>query len=183
MLLGVVDDDGASIGLRLGVAVEGVSPPEQDLDVGTVDFTADASSSPYFEVSGESASLALSDVTVDVSDIEVSGTFAADGSDIGGLRLSGLVDTRGLVPLVDEAGAPDTICDLVTGFGESCVTCPDGTDYCLRLTIEDVPATEVRGLSVEASSGTGGAVCSVATGGLSAAIVALGLVARRQRRR
>lgn len=183
LLLGVVDDDGSSLGLRFAVAVEGASPPEQDMDVGTLDLTADASGSPYFELSGESATLTLADATLDLSDIEVSGTFAADASEIGGLRLSALVDTRGLVPLVDESGDPAAVCDLFASFGVSCVTCPDGTDYCTTFTAEDVPAAEVSGLSVESSTGTGGALCSVATGGLSAAIVALGLVARRQRRR
>ena len=183
LLLGVVDDDGASLGLRFAVAVEGASPPEQDMDVGTLDLTADATGSPFFELSGESATLTLADATLDLSDIEVSGTFAGDASEIGGLRLSALVDTRGLVPLVDESGDPAAVCDLFASFGVSCVTCPDGQDYCTTFTVEGVPAYEVSGLSVESSTGTGGALCSVATGGLSAAIVALGLVARRQRRR
>lgn len=183
LLLGVVDDDGSALDLRFAMAVEGASPPEQDMDAGTVDLVADASGSPYFELSGESTTVSISGTTIDLSDIEVSGTFAADGSDIGGLRLSALVDTRGLAPLIGEDAAPDEMCDLLAGLGVSCVACPDGDEFCTPFTVENVPAPEVSGLSVASSSGTGGTICSVATGGLSAAIVALGLVARRQRRR
>lgn len=183
LLMEVTTVSGPNLGLRLGGATAGASPPEQSRAVGTVDVFADATGSPYFEVNNELASVAVHTTRVDLSAVAISGTFAADGADIGELRLSALVDTRGLVPLVGDDAPDDEVCTLLAGLDVNCVDCPGGEPYCATFSFADVSAVAVDGVTVQPVEPEPGAACSVASGGLSALLVALGIVGRRQRRR
>lgn len=183
LLMEVVTVSGPNLGLRLGGAPLDAWPPEQSFAVGTVDLLADATEIPYFEVDGDIARVGLLETHVDVSQVEIAGTFASDGSNIGELGVSALVDTRGLAPLFSDDANEGDGCSLLAGLDVACVACPDGEPYCATFRFADVPAEAVEGVSLRSTEPVEGAACSVATGGLSAAIVALGLVARRQRRR
>ena len=56
------------------------------------------------------------------------------------VRVQASVDTRSMVDLVEEGGPPNTICELVQGFGVACEECNDGKVFCLPLVIEDAEA-------------------------------------------
>ncbi|MDP6931656.1 MAG: hypothetical protein QGG40_02010, partial [Myxococcota bacterium] len=87
-------------------------------------------------------SVAGYDITI--GDLEVSGTFSAEGDYFGGGTLGGTIDTRPLVPLIDENGEDDYICTLATGFGAECTACPeDGEPYCLTVVADQIVAEKV----------------------------------------
>jgi hypothetical protein len=86
---------------------------------------------PHFLIGPIPFVLPFDAVHVPVSDAYVSGDFSADGSVIGGFRITGLMDTRPLNALVG-----DIFCDLMPQMaGYLCESCPDGTDHCLELDV------------------------------------------------
>lgn len=130
---------------------------DQDMCTETIPFpAADFASSPYFEIGPEDTSITVAGFTVEILQLEVSGTFAADGSYFGGGTLRGELDARLLAPLVgDLLGTtdPDEICGVVAGFGVACETCSsDGEPYCLGVYVRDITATEQGTTLVERST-------------------------------
>ncbi len=78
-------------------------------------------------------------------DLEFQGSIAPDGQSIGDVWVRMIVDTREFKELVGEDAGDSEVCDLLAGFGVSCVTCEvDGTPYCLAVTIEGLEG-EARG--------------------------------------
>ena len=184
VLLGVPAADVGNIDLRIALPLEGSVPAEQDPEVNSVELPgADFGGAPGFELLGASASITASGTTIEATDVQVSGAFSADASRIDDLRLAGLLDTRGLAPLISEAASEDEMCVLAAGLGVACTACPDGVDLCIEVVIERVPATEVAGLELVEVNGkeSGSLGCTVATGATWLAGLALLLVARRQR--
>lgn len=82
---------------------------------------------------------------VDVDAVRLEGTFAPDGTTLGGGVLSGRFDARqnvdwagGALGVADE----DALCDALAGFGVACEECPDGAAYCVDLHADHVTATQ-----------------------------------------
>ena len=58
-----------------------------------------------------------------------------------GGTFGGMIDTRGLVGLLDSKD-PNAVCDLIEEtVGVSCEDCGGGEDYCLTILAEDVSGT------------------------------------------
>ncbi|MFZ5481004.1 MAG: hypothetical protein ACOZNI_29855 [Myxococcota bacterium] len=151
ILVGVASIEGSDIQMNGAIGVEGADPPAQDYCDPTIAFpVADFSASPYFQIGPQTTTLSVAGFEIEIQDLEITGTFASDGSYFGGGTLSGTIDTRPLVGLVDDSTNPDpnTICDLATSFGASCVDCSDGEPYCLTLVADQINADEVSGLTI-----------------------------------
>lgn len=67
--------------------------------------------------------------------------------------VSGLLDTRPLVPLIDpDPNAPPTAaCDLMAPLGVACTACPTGGDTCVAVAISTPSAVYQPGLTVTTS--------------------------------
>jgi len=136
LLLRVHSLSGADLQIIGGVSPQGTCEP-------SITFPgASFSEDPYFTVGPDTTVLAVDDIEVNIGDLFISGAFSADGTSIEGATLSGLVDTRPLVALIDETGPPETICDLAVGMGASCVPCADGVALCLDLELIDMTAVK-----------------------------------------
>lgn len=106
---------------------------------------ADFTGAPYFQLGPQTTTISAAGYDVEIRDLFISGTFASDGSYWGGGVLQGSVDTRPLVPLLEDCDAdgstPETdddceegaICELVEGFGVACEDCGDGSEFCLEI--------------------------------------------------
>lgn len=113
---------------------------QQDYCSQTLDFpAANFSEAPFFSIGPETTTIAVAGYEVTIDDLEISGTFAADGSYWGGGTLAGSVDTRALVDLIEEGGEDGAVCEIVAGFGVACETCSsDGQPYCLSIKAVDL---------------------------------------------
>lgn len=145
ILLGVESVDGTDLEMIGAISVDGGTA--QDVCEESIDFpTVDFSDSPYFELPPADTTISAAGYDVTISQLSVSGTFAADGSYFGGGVLSGELDARILAPLVGElvgSEDPDEICTLLVGFGVECTECSsDGQNYCIAVLVEDLTATE-----------------------------------------
>ena len=78
----------------------------------------------------------------------MSGAFDPAGAVISGAVLAGSIDTRPLVPLIDENGGENAVCELVGTFNIQCETCATGGDFCLSLLVDSMAAEEVPGVTV-----------------------------------
>jgi len=147
LLIGVQTVDGTNVQMMGAVAEADTTPVAQAPCTSTIPFpTADLSDNPYFKVGPQTTVLQLAGYDIPVQDLFISGSFAPDGSYIQGAVLSGLIDTRPLVPLIDETGGPDAICLLAEGIGVACEPCSDGEDLCLSLEVDSMSATHEPGL-------------------------------------
>ncbi len=119
----------------------------QDTCEPSIEFpAADFSESPFFSIGPQDTVISAAGYDIQIDQLEVSGTFAADGSYFGGGVLAGQLDARVLAPLVGElvgSEDPDEICGLLVGFGVECTTCSsDGQPYCLDVLVEDLTAIQ-----------------------------------------
>jgi hypothetical protein len=123
---------------------------QQDFCTPTLDFPpADFSTAPFFGIGPADTSISVAGYSVDIQQLEITGTFSADGSYWGGGVLGGVVDTRALKSLVGDDAEDSAVCDLVAGFGVSCVPCEDGTDFCLEIRAVDLSGSLIEGGNVE----------------------------------
>lgn len=142
ILMGITSADASNIQFEGAIGVENAEPPVQDTCQPTIPFPeADFSDNPYFEVGPATTTISVSDFDVTITDLFISGAVSPSGDYIDGAVLAGAVDTRPLVPLLDEEGADDAICELAESIGVSCETCPDGSgDFCLSLYVDSISA-------------------------------------------
>jgi len=146
LLLGVTAADATSISLRAGAED---AKGGQDLAATTTDFSDPAAfANPFFSVTQDVLPLVIEGDPIDVEDLYVSGSFAADGSEIVGFRMSGIVDTRDLKDAVGVSGDGDVCALFGASFNVSCEACPGGGDYCITLVVADLPMPET-GFTVE----------------------------------
>jgi hypothetical protein len=139
----LVDLVGAQ-GLRTvdGVLLQNESEPTWDYPA------ASFLEAPYFSASASQISIEFDGVSVDIHDFAVSATFAADGSELGGGRVTGLGDTRNMGPLLGSGDDPNALCELAASVGVTCQSCPDGLPYCLDMEAVDVGGAHVPGLTL-----------------------------------
>lgn len=115
----------------------------------TWDFpVSDFDEAPYFDVRSEDVELTLGVGPLPIRNLRFTGTFAADGSRIGGATLSGQGDTRYAGAVAGSQGDPGAFCDLAAGLGVQCEACADGEPYCLTVEVVGLSAPEVPGLTL-----------------------------------
>jgi len=148
LLVGVAQADGETITLYVAEGKKKVTGGYRQLDDGNAWWfdPADFSEQPYFYADQDELSLAYEDTSIPIRDFHIEGTFAADGSSIGGVSVSGVADTRYIAEQM--TGDPDYICDMVGDWGISCVACDDGLEYCVGILAEDVVTPLVVGLDI-----------------------------------
>jgi hypothetical protein len=104
---------------------------------------------PHFETIADEILFVFQGEEFPVHDFVFSGTFSADGEQIGGGLLTGLGDTRNLGAFFEAAGDPGGLCKLAGILGVYCEDCPDGEPYCLALEAIDLDGTLVEGLTLQ----------------------------------
>jgi hypothetical protein len=131
ILLEVQYADAASMDLLLGLSL----PDEwdaQDYCVATSELTgASFTDNPRFEVGPTQLAVSANGVTLTLDAVYLSGTFAADLSEITNGHLASLLDTTPLDPFAQQYGA-SSACDLLSYIGSSCVECSDGRETCVE---------------------------------------------------
>lgn len=138
LLIGVVEADEASIEL---VGAQGWKKADgtyrQAGDQVWLFPAADFTSNPFFQASTELITIDYGDSSIPIESFYLEGTFAPDGSAIGGGLASGWGDTREMGPLLELGDDPDAVCGLLTAMGmDVCEPCSDGEPYCLFLEAE-----------------------------------------------
>lgn len=136
LLIGVDHADDTAIGL---IGAQGYKKSDGGYkQVGTdvwIFPDADFSENPYFTASTDYVAIDYGGTTIPIEQFELSGTFAPDGSAIGGGHAQGWGDTRNMGPLLGLSDSPSAICDYIDllGLGVECSACADGGEYCLFL--------------------------------------------------
>ncbi len=152
VLIGVEAADASTIDLLGGQgAIEG-GMYEQDLGVDTFALGADFTAAPFFTANADEIEIVV-DNTYTMYDFSIEGTFAPDGSSIGGAQLAMKVDTTNLGDAMNLPGGDDpmAVCDYIEPLGIPCETCPGGKelDNCIAIVAHwnearTVPVTLVR---------------------------------------
>lgn len=105
---------------------------------------ADFSENPYFQVGPSTTEFNVAGYSIVIDDLFISGAFTPNIEAIQGAQLAGSIDTRPLVPLIDEDAEEAYICDLAYAIGVSCEACPeDGEAFCLTLEVHNITAYKV----------------------------------------
>lgn len=100
---------------------------------------ADFTTAPFFSAYTESITIDYAGTAIPLGDFHLEGTFAPDGTSIGGAAASGLGDTRNMGPLLGLDEDPNAVCGLIAdlALGVTCEACfSDGEPYCLYLEVE-----------------------------------------------
>lgn len=122
----------------------------QDLDQPTWGFpVVSFADAPYVTATSPNVVFRFDDVDVPVEDFAFEATFAPDGSSLGGVRLTGVGDTRNLGVFLQKPDDPNAICSVAATIGTACIPCDDGQPYCLFLDVRDVDAELVAGLTLQ----------------------------------
>ncbi len=147
ILIGVTAINGSDLEM---MGALGLADETQDMCSPSIDFpvAADFSENPFFIIGPDSIVLDIEGIEILIEDLMISGAFAPDGSFIAGATLAGKIDTRPLAGLVGATGDDNALCDLVVTFGVSCETCPDGTNFCLSVFVDNMEAQGVAGTLV-----------------------------------
>lgn len=144
VLLGVTQADASIVHIMGALGAE--SGSGQDMCTESFDFPVDAdfSENPYFVVASDALTLEIEGISIVIEDMEVSGAFADDGSQIAGASLAGTLDVSILADLVGSDP-----CALLVTFGVECKTCSDGvTQTCLSVFVDSMTADEQAGVTL-----------------------------------
>ena len=138
--------DATSIDLVGAVAYEDRGSVYQYECAPALDFAPGTfASNPFFHVGPQDSELSASGITVPMLGLEVEGRFAADASAIEDVTLTGLIDVAELGALL---GTSDP-CSYLAFLSITCVECPDGSDTCVELEVQDASAPWRDGVSVD----------------------------------
>ena len=144
ILIGVANQGDTELDM-LGALSDG-SGGQQNFCYPSIEFpTAASFDNPAFAVGPADTTLDVAGVSIEISQLGISGAFAPDCSYFGGGRLTGELDARVLGPLVGELLGeedPDEICTLLTTFGVTCNPCStDGAPYCAAIEVDQIAAS------------------------------------------
>ena len=149
VLIGITGVDATTIGLIGGQGVIDNGMYVQD-DVPTFEFDADFIEAPFFRGSSPVVQIVV-DNTYTLYDFAVEGTFAPDGTSIGGARVSMQVDTTNLGDAMNlpDADDPMAVCNFIQDLGIPCETCSGtGKDNCIAIVANWDEAPHVPGLTL-----------------------------------
>ena len=164
ILVGVDSIADGEVQMIGAIGAEDAEPPRQDFCDPTIPFpAADWSASPYFQIGPQTTTLSVAGYDIEIGDLEITGTFASDGSYFGGGTLAGTIDTRPLAPLLDDSGDEGAICDLAINFGATCTACSDDKPFCLTLVADQIIALEVANTTLIEVGGNNCMGCESAT--------------------
>lgn len=147
VLLQMTAVGGGELSVRGVLSVEGTT--EQDYCLQSFDIDGDFTDSPYFAISEPVYDVGVSSGTIPLYDLEINGTFSADGSYFGGAVADLTVDAREIVVIFDDLYTWEELCHLTDSFGAPCLPCGDGAEACLRVRAEDVVGEYSPGQQVE----------------------------------
>jgi len=107
---------------------------------------------PFFTI--DAFSFGIGDGAVlDLEDGLLSGSFAPDGSSIGGIVFEADLDTRPLVPVIGLVD-PYALCALAVAVGINCAPCPsDGALACVNMHVDSIVANEIPNLNLVPRTG------------------------------
>ena len=150
VVVGVRGQSAATIDVVVGSSLEGSSPPEQDLCAQTADLVWQYDQAPWFHHGPGDLSIATSTGVFSVIDLEMSGTFAADGRSFGGGELALVLDMREWVDRIGEVDSAYDLCNLSASFGAPCQACPtDGAELCLAVRADRIQGVYSPSTTVE----------------------------------
>jgi hypothetical protein len=135
------------VGTQGEEAESGSITPDPSFDVW--DFGTATLDGAYFATADTDIELGYDCATIPIYDFSLEGTFAADGSSIGGGSAIGLGDSRYMGCLIGKGDDPAALCDYAATFGFSCDVCPDGNPWCLTIEGIFLPAPHLEGVSLE----------------------------------
>ena len=146
---GATDAEISIVGAQGGVS-DTTGAIYQVTSLATWDFgTATFNEAPFFRAVAEVVGIDYGDVTVNIYNFEVEGSFSPDGSSIGGAIANGLAYTRFLGSIIGLGDGWYEVCDFVANAGLECEMCPDGEETCLTLEAHFDDAPVVDGLTLE----------------------------------
>lgn len=148
LLIGVGTTSGTSVAILGTQGIEDGSSVIPDPSFPIWDFGTAVLDGAYFISAETDIELEYGCATIPIYGFQLEGTFAADGTSIGGGRAIGLGDSRDMGCLMGLGSDPNAICATAAGFGLSCESCPDGNPWCLTIEGYFDPAPEIEGLSL-----------------------------------
>ena len=96
---------------------------------------------PSMDLQAGELVLSIQGVDTTIQDLAITATFHPQLTGFVGGTFGGMIDTRGLVGLLDSED-PNAICDLIEEtVGVSCEDCGGGEVYCMTILAEDVTGT------------------------------------------
>ncbi|HMV68908.1 MAG TPA: hypothetical protein PKA64_18815, partial [Myxococcota bacterium] len=135
-----------SVDLRVALGVFDQRLVAQDRCSITLELPDVTFEDPYFSRDADSFGMTWEGTPFTLTSFHVSGAFTADGEEIGGVAVSGQLDTRPLIPVFndDPSVGPDQMCVFIAPFQVDCVACADGSGpYCVDLSLSDLRAERV----------------------------------------
>ena len=150
LLVGVASADASLIGL-VAAQGQGDGGGSYEQAGGEVWIFADAdfTTNPYFAAEAESIEIAAGDVSIPIEAFALDGTFAPDGTSIGGGHAEGWADTREMGALLGIGDEPSAFCDFAVIMDVTCSACADGEPYCMSIEIAFDEAALVEGVTIE----------------------------------
>lgn len=112
----------------------------QDVCSPTIPFPAADWIDPEFSLVSPQLPLVVAGFTINIENLELSGSFAPDGSRLQGGSLKGSIDTRPLGEAFNLGTDENAVCDLVGTFGVPCEDCGAGDLFCLSVWVDDMGA-------------------------------------------
>jgi len=143
LLASVSSVDGDWLHIRLGKALEDTADT-QDFCARTVDLpSANFRNMPWFHIQTDELEFGAYAADLSLLQLQLSGTFAADASYLGGLVMSAVVDARDISELI-TGQTPDSLCEIMGNLYIPCEPCPsDGYSYCFDLSFENLNGESV----------------------------------------
>jgi hypothetical protein len=154
LLLGIVAADAKTIDF-LGTQgyEDGEGVFHQDDGLPTYGFAnADFTAQPYATATTPAVQIQQSGSTYTFYDFTISGTFASDGSSIGGATIDATLDTTPLGTAMGLGDDPMAACDSLDLLGIACQACPTAGKYdnCLPVVARIDEAPQLVGLTLHA---------------------------------
>src|SRR5690606_28181765 len=123
-LIGVAYVDAARLEWIGGLGTASGDTIVQDTRKPSWDFPlGDFGDAPFFETTSDGVAFVVADWPLPIEDFFLSGTFAPDGRSVGGMVLSGTVDTRHAGGALGQDDDRDAICAFASGLGVDCEPC------------------------------------------------------------